>query len=136
VHAGDEALDGFLSGADILICLLPLTPSTIGILNAERLGRLPKGAALILCSRGDHLVVDDLVTLVRGGHLRGAILDVFDKEPLPPDHPLWREPRILVTPHMGGMAKPRVIADQVAENIRRLQAGEALCNRVDPARGY
>jgi glyoxylate/hydroxypyruvate reductase A len=61
---------------------------------------------------------------------------VFDKEPLPPDHPLWREPGILVTPHMGGTAKPRVIADQVVENIRRLHAGEALCNRVDPVRGY
>jgi glyoxylate/hydroxypyruvate reductase len=136
VHAGDDALDAFLSDTDILVCLLPLTPSTIGILDAERLGRLPKGAALILCSRGDHLVVDDLVTHVRAGHLRGAILDVFDKEPLPPDHPLWREPGILVTPHMGGTAKPRVIADQVVENIRRLHAGEALCNRVDPARGY
>jgi glyoxylate/hydroxypyruvate reductase A len=136
VHAGDDALDAFLSDTDILVCLLPLTPSTIGILNAERLGRLPKGAALILCSRGDHLVVDDLVTHVRAGHLRGAILDVFDREPLPPDHPLWREPGILVTPHMGGIAKPRVIADQVVENIRRLHAGEALRNRVDPARGY
>jgi glyoxylate/hydroxypyruvate reductase A len=136
VHAGNSALDPFLSETDILVCLLPLTSATQRILDAARLNRLPKGAALILCSRGEHLVIDDLVALVRAGHLRGAILDVFVKEPLPPDHPLWREPGILVTPHMGGLAKPRVIADQIANNVRRLQAGEDLLNRVDAARGY
>ncbi|QCI66775.1 2-hydroxyacid dehydrogenase [Phreatobacter stygius] len=136
VHAGEAALDRFLGKTDILVCLLPLTPATARILDAERLGRLPRGAGLILVSRGEHLVVDDLVGLIRSGHLRGAILDVFDEEPLPPDHPLWREPGVLVTPHMAGLAKPRAIAEQIAENIRRLQAGEPLVNRVDPARGY
>lgn len=136
IFAGDAALDDFLAQADILVCLLPLTPSTTGILNAERFARLPKGAALILCSRGEHLVVEDLMASVRSGHLRGAVLDVFDKEPLLPDNPLWTEPGILVTPHMAGLAKPRVIADQIAENIRRLKVGDILLNRVDPAQGY
>jgi glyoxylate/hydroxypyruvate reductase A len=136
VFAGNDTLDDFLAQADILVCLLPLTPSTTGILNAERFAKLPKGAGLILCSRGEHLVVSDLVAAVRSGHLRGAVLDVFDKEPLQPDDPLWTEPGILVTPHMAGLAKPRVIAEQIAENIRRLNLGDALLNRVDPAHGY
>lgn len=136
VLAGSNELDRFLSETDILVCLLPLTPTTTGILDAVHLGRLPKGAALVLCSRGEHLIVDDLMALLRTGHLRGAILDVFVKEPLPQDHPLWREPGILVTPHMGGLAKPRIIADQIATNVRRLQAGADLLNRIDPARGY
>lgn len=136
VFVGAAALDGFLAQTDILICLLPLTPSTMGILNAACFARLPQGAALILCSRGEHLVVPDLVAGVRSGHLRGAILDVFQHEPLQPDNPLWTEPGILVTPHMAGLAKPRVIADQIAENIRRLDAGEPLLNRVDPSHGY
>lgn len=136
VFAGDAALDPFLAQADILVCLLPLTPSTTGILNADRFAKLPKGAGIILCSRGEHVVVPDLVASLRSGHLRGAILDVFDKEPLLPDNSLWSEPGILATPHMAGLAKPRVIADQIAENIRRMQSGEVLLNRVDPALGY
>jgi glyoxylate/hydroxypyruvate reductase len=136
MFSGDGALDAFLGQTDILVSLLPLTPSTMGLLNAERLSRLPKGAALILCSRGEHLIADDLVALLRSGHLRGAVLDVFEREPLPADHPLWREPGVLVTPHMAAIASWRVIAQQIAENIRRLQRGEALLNAVDRIRGY
>jgi len=136
MFSGDDALDTFLGQSDILVSLLPLTPSTMGLLNAERLGRLPRGAALILCSRGEHLIADDLVTLLRQGHLRGAVLDVFEREPLPPDHPLWREPGVLVTPHMAAIASWRVIAQQIAENIRRLQCAEPLLNAVDRGRGY
>ncbi|MFT4119911.1 2-hydroxyacid dehydrogenase [Bradyrhizobium sp.] len=136
VYAGDTALPDFLAATDVLVCMLPLTDATRGILDVARLGLLPEGAALVLCSRGEHLVPDDLVALVRSGHLRGAILDVFAQEPLPPDHPLWREPGILITPHMAGLAKPRVIAEQIAENVRRFEAGEELLNRVDVARGY
>ncbi|MGC2781655.1 MAG: glyoxylate/hydroxypyruvate reductase A [Bradyrhizobium sp.] len=134
--SGADALDAFLGETEILVSLLPLTPSTVGLLNAERLGRLPQGAALVLCSRGEHLVADDLVALIRSGHLRGAVLDVFEHEPLPADHPLWREPGVLVTPHMAAIASWEVIAQQVAENVRRLLRGEALLNEVDRARGY
>lgn len=135
-YHGSDTLDAFLGEVDILVSLLPLTPSTVGLLNAERLGRLPQGAALVLCSRGEHLVADDLVALLRSGHLRGAVLDVFAQEPLPADHPLWREPGVLVTPHMAAIASWPVIAQQIAENVRRHQRGEALLNQVDRSRGY
>ncbi len=135
-YSGADALDAFLSETEILVSLLPLTPSTVGLLNAERLSRLPRGAALILCSRGEHLVLDDLVGLLRNGHLRGAVLDVFKQEPLPAEHPLWREPGVLVTPHMAAIASWEVIAQQVADNAKRLLRGEPLLNVVDRVRGY
>jgi len=134
--SGDAALDDFLGETEILVSLLPLTPSTVGLLDAARLSRLPKGAALILCSRGEHLVMDDMVALTRSGHLRGAVIDVFEQEPLPADHPLWREPGVLVTPHMAAIASWEVIAQQVAENAKRLLRNEPLLNVVDRLRGY
>jgi glyoxylate/hydroxypyruvate reductase len=134
--SGDAALDDFLSETEILVSLLPLTPSTEGLLNAARLSRLPKGAGLILCSRGEHLVMDDMVALMRSRHLRGAVIDVFEQEPLPADHPLWREPGVLVTPHMAAIASWEVIGQQVAENARRLLRNAPLLNVVDRLRGY
>lgn len=136
IFVGHQALPAFLAQTDILVCLLPLTPETRGILNRDNLSKLPKGSALILCSRGEHLVIDDLVALLRERHLRGAILDVFENEPLPPEHPLWREPGILVTPHMAGLAKPAAIVKQIMENIRRLDNGGTLLHRVDSRLGY
>lgn len=135
-HTGSEGLSELLAASSVLVCLLPLTPDTRGLLNAERLFRLPQGAGLILCSRGEHLVRDDLVALLRSGHLRGAILDVFEREPLQPDDPLWAEPGVLVTPHMSALAKPRRIAEQIAANVRRLEAGLPLQNAVDLNFGY
>lgn len=136
VFSGDGGLDAMLGETDILVCLLPLTAGTARILDAGRLGRLPRGAALILASRGGHLVPDDLVAHLRSGHLRGAILDVFEEEPLGAAHPLWREPGVLVTPHMAGTASNAAVAARVAENVRRLRAGEPLDHLVDRARGY
>lgn len=133
---GTQGLQAVLENADVLICLLPLTPSTRGLLDQARLSQLPRGAGLVLCSRGEHLVAPDLLALIAQRQLAGAVLDVFEQEPLPADHPLWAEPRVLVTPHMAALTKPRRIAEQIAENIRRLDARLPLLNLVDRTNGY
>jgi glyoxylate/hydroxypyruvate reductase A len=133
---GDDTLPAFLQRTDILVCLLPLTPTTRDILGARELALLPAGACVINCARGEHLVEADLLAALDSGHLAGATLDVFRQEPLPPDHPFWTHPKIRVTPHVAGLTHPRTAAPLVVENLRRLQAGEPLLHRVDRVRGY
>jgi len=133
---GAEGLAPFLARSEILICLLPLTPATAGILNAETFARLPRGAHLINAGRGAHLVEADLLAALDDGQLAGAALDVFAEEPLPPDHPFWRHPAITVTPHVAAIARPRTAAPVIAEAIRRIEAGEPPPHAVDRARGY
>lgn len=135
-HAGATELPAFLSGCDILICLLPLTPETRGILCRETLSLLPRGAALVNVGRGGHLVQQDLLSLLDEGHLRGAILDVTDPEPLPASHRFWDHPRILVTPHIASMTRADSGARALIANIRRHRAGEAMAGEVARARGY
>lgn len=135
-YAGHAELDDFLASTDILVNLLPLTADTRGILNEDLFMRLPQGAALVGCGRGDHLVVDDLIAVLRRGHLRGAVLDVFPQEPLPADSPLWEMPEVVVTPHMATLALPQAVVQQVTENIRRMRQGQPLLNVVDADRGY
>jgi glyoxylate/hydroxypyruvate reductase A len=133
---GDDALISFLSRTDILICLLPLTPATRGILNARTFAALPKDAYVINVARGGHVVEDDLLAALDSGHLSGATLDVFEVEPLPGEHPFWGHPKVIMTPHTASITVPRSVAGQVVENLRRLAAGEALLNRVDVSAGY
>ena len=133
---GADGLAPFLARSEILVCLLPLTQATEGILNRDTFARLPEGAALINVARGGHLVEDDLIPALNAGRLSAATLDVFRREPLPADHAFWADPRITVTPHVASIADPRSVADQVAENIRRARAGAPLLNVVDPAVGY
>ena len=133
---GPDGLDRLLGQTDILVCQLPLTPATTGILDAANLGKLPKGAYVINPGRGGHLVEEDLIELLDSGHLSGAMLDVFRKEPLPPDHPFWRHPKVTVTPHIAGITDPRTTAAQITENIRRCRLGLTPLNIVDRARGY
>jgi glyoxylate/hydroxypyruvate reductase A len=97
---------------------------------------LPKGAALINAARGGHLVEEDLLAALASGRLSAAVLDVFRDEPLPADHPFWRHPRIVVTPHVAAATHPLTAAPIILDNIRRLEAGLPLLNQVDPARGY
>jgi glyoxylate/hydroxypyruvate reductase len=135
-YAGAAALPDFLGQVDILVCLLPLTHETRGILNAGLFARLPRGASLVNVGRGGHLVETDFLAALDSGALSGAVLDVAEPEPLPADHPFWNHPRILLTPHNAGMTAPDTAVDFVLDVIARHCRGEDLPGRVDCARGY
>jgi glyoxylate/hydroxypyruvate reductase A len=134
--AGESALDDFLSQTRILICMLPLTPKTEGILNHKIFGKLPAGAYLINVARGQHLTENDLIEALDSGHLAGACLDVFAVEPLAPDHPFWSHPKIIITPHISSITFPRAVAPQIIENYHRVKSGKKPLNLVDIDRGY
>jgi glyoxylate/hydroxypyruvate reductase A len=136
VYSGPAALPDFLSRTDILVCLLPLTEETRGILCRELFDALPQGAALVNVGRGGHLVESDLMQALANGWISGAVLDVCDPEPLPENHPFWSHPRILLTPHIASMTRPETAVDMVLENIRRHEAAEPLIGLVDRTRGY
>jgi glyoxylate/hydroxypyruvate reductase A len=119
-----------------LVCLLPLTAATRGIIDAALLAQLPRGAYVINVARGAHVVDEDLLAALDNGHLSGATLDVVNQEPLAPEHPYWAHPRVFLTPHIAGLTRAQAAAAQIADNIRRLQAGAPLLNRIDPARQY
>jgi glyoxylate/hydroxypyruvate reductase A len=134
--AGHAQLPGFLAGTEILVCLLPLTPETRGILNAQLFAQLPKGASLINAARGGHLVEADLPPAMASGQIAAATLDVFATEPLPPEHPFWSIERLYVTPHNASDTDPRSGAWRIAQQIARLEAGGDLEDVVNRKRGY
>jgi glyoxylate/hydroxypyruvate reductase A len=134
--AGDAQFDEFLSGTRALVCLLALTPETQGIMNRRTLGKLLPGGYVINVARGAHLVEEDLVELLDSGHLAGAMLDVFRTEPLPPEHPFWKHPKVTVTPHTSARTLRDETIEQIAGKIRQLQRGEPIAGVVDPERGY
>ncbi len=134
-YSGDH-LDEFLTGLDSLVCILPLTPATTGLLDRRRLSLLAHGAHLINLGRGTHLVDADLVDLIDSGQLSGATLDVFRVEPLPVGHPFWQRPQILITPHVSGLTQVDDAVRQVADKLRAFWRGEAVSGRVDRERGY
>lgn len=134
--SGPEKLPEFLCSCNFLICLLPLTLDTTGILSTETLAMLPQGAWVINLGRGGLLVDDDLIGLLDSGHLAGANLDVFHKEPLPENHPFWTHPKVFITPHIASITDPESVAPQVVENYYRTIKNQALMNLVNRQKGY
>lgn len=133
---GRDGLATLLARAEILVCLLPLTAATDGILDATLFARLPRGAAIVNCARGRHVVEADLLAALDSGQLSAAVLDVCRDEPLPPEHPFWRHERIILTPHVAATTHPPTAAPVVADTLRRLVAGKKLLNRVDVSERY
>jgi len=136
VFIGMEQLKSFMSSCDFLVCLLPSTPNTQGLLNKETLQFLPKGAKLINVARGDILIDQDLIDLMDSGHLEAASLDVFRQEPLPAKHPFWKHPKIDITPHVASLTNPKTVAPQIVENYWRMKKGKPLLHEVFREKGY
>lgn len=134
--AGDAEFDQFLAATRVLVCLLPLTAATEGIINRRTLALLKPQAYVINVARGGHLVEEDLLAALDGGHVSGAALDVFRAEPLPQAHPFWAHPKVAVTPHTSARTLCDETVAQVAGKIRAMQRGEPIRGGVDPERGY
>jgi glyoxylate/hydroxypyruvate reductase len=133
---GDDQLGSFLRGTDILVCLLPLTEQTSGILNARLFSFLPVGARLLHVGRGPQLDQGALIEALDSGRLAAAMLDVTDPEPLPESHALWSHPKVFITPHIASVTQPHTAAQSVIENIRRHRAGRTPIGLVDRTLGY
>ncbi|VVN59544.1 Glyoxylate/hydroxypyruvate reductase A [Pseudomonas fluorescens] len=135
-YAGEAQLPAFLGQCDILLCVLPLTEQTRGILDRRLFEQLPRGAALINMGRGGHLVEEDLLEALGSGQLSGAVLDVLQEEPAPAEHPFWDHPQIVLTPHIAAMTQPASAFAGLLEDIRRHQRGQDMLGEVDRVRGY
>jgi glyoxylate/hydroxypyruvate reductase A len=134
--AGKDEMPQFLAQCDYVVCVLPLTDDTRGIMNADFFAHLPKDAFVINVARGGHLIEEDLIAALDSGHLSGAVLDVFQTEPLPADSPIWRHPKITATPHIAGITDPKMALAYVADCVARCEEGRPLENIVDLGKGY
>lgn len=134
--SGTRKLSEFLGASRILISLLPLTAETRSLLDREAFSQMPKQSYLISCGRGEVIVEQDLLSALRADQLAGAALDVFEQEPLAPEHPFWTMPSVTVTPHIATFPMADAVAEQAIENIKRLLANAPLNNLVDRSAGY
>src|SRR5690625_1644188 len=133
---GDAQKNEFLKGIDILVCILPLTPLTEGILNKKVFQQLNEGAFLINIGRGGQLVEEDLINALENNQLSGAALDVFRQEPLPENHVFWEHKKIMITPHIAGNTHPELAVKDVLRNYKAMKSGKKLIHTVDRERGY
>ncbi|WP_448717002.1 glyoxylate/hydroxypyruvate reductase GhrA [Klebsiella quasipneumoniae] len=134
--AGQAELGGFLQGTRVLINLLPNTAETVGIINQTLLAQLPDESYLLNLARGVHVVEEELMAALNNGKLKGAMLDVFSREPLPQESPLWAHPRVAMTPHVAAVTRPMEAIAYIAGTISRLERGESVSGQVDRQRGY
>ena len=134
--AGADQFDAFLASTRALVCLLPLTPDTENIMDRNNLAKLQPGGYVVNVARGGHLVDEDLLALLESGHLAGATLDVFRKEPLPAGHPFWAHPKISTTPHTSARTLREESIAQISGKILAMERGEPVAGVVDPQRGY
>jgi glyoxylate/hydroxypyruvate reductase A len=135
-YAGGAELGPFLARCQVLVCLLPLTRETRGMLDHRTLSQLPAGAHLVNVARGGLLVDDDLLALLDQRRLGSATLDVFHDEPLPAAHPFWHHPRISITPHVSAVTLVEESVAQIAAKISRLEAGLPITGIVDRERDF
>ncbi|WP_434642333.1 glyoxylate/hydroxypyruvate reductase GhrA [Klebsiella sp. I138] len=134
--AGQEEFGEFLGGTRVLINLLPNTAETVGIINQQLLAQLPDNSYVLNLARGVHVVEDDLLAALNSGKLKGAMLDVFSREPLPAQSPLWSHPRVAMTPHVAAVTRPLEAITYIAGTIGQLERGETVNGQVDRQRGY
>jgi glyoxylate/hydroxypyruvate reductase len=131
-----DQLDLFLASSRVLVCMLPLTRATRGLLDRHRLSQLPHGAFVVNVARGALVVESDLIAQIDNGHLAGAMLDVFENEPLPAGHAFWHHPAIILTPHISAVTSIARSVEQIAAKIGRLEVGLPISGVVDAARAY
>jgi len=136
IFHGAEQFNAFLARSRVLVNLLPLTPETEGIINADSLAGLKPNAVVINIARGGHVVDADLLAALDSGHVQAAVLDVFRQEPLPAEHPYWHHPKVRVTPHISAATLEAEAAEQISEGIRRLENGEQANGLVRRDSGY
>lgn len=136
VFSGPDGLPRLLARSDILVCTLPLTADTCGLLDTTTLRQLPRGAVLVNVGRGEHLMEADLRTLLDEGHLAGAALDVLEREPPKPEHWIWRHPRVLVTPHIAAQASTETVARQCLDALQHARDGRQQPHAIDRRAGY
>lgn len=134
--AGQAQLGAFLSETRVLINLLPNTAETVGIINGALLEQLQDSSYLLNLARGVHVIEDDLLQALDSGKMKGAMLDVFSREPLPTESPLWRHPRVAMTPHIAAVTRPQEAITSIAGTINQLERGESVTGQVDRERGY
>ena len=133
--AGDQ-LEEFLDRVNVIVGVLPNTAETKGIFSKKLFAKLKRPTYLINIGRGQQQVEKDIVEALDTGVLSGALLDVFESEPLPEDSPLWDHPKVVLTPHIAGITNPEAAVPQIFSNYKAMKAGKPLIHVVDPAKGY